>query len=311
MEVIVMRNPMVLVVLFIALVAVSCGEGEDHSSLSATESYSGFIAASEFVVGQNRFPFILVTIDGATLEGADVRVAFSRMEGETETPYSESNARWLSIPENTVHVHPDGDEHLHLDFRGIYVVDPIDFPQEGVWVASFDAWSLDGERLNVSEGAGFRVAAIPGAPDVGETVPATENLTIHDVDSFAKISTRQVERDELHNVSVAQALDAGEPFVVVIASPQFCVSAMCGPVIETVDAARVQLARTIEFIHIEPWDLTAAREQGQLVPRSIVAEWSLPSEPWTYVIGADGRVVKRFEGLVSVDEIVAAVELLF
>ena len=302
-----MRNPMVLVVLFIALVAVSCGEGEDHSLPSATEVYSGFIAASEFVVGQNRFPFLLVAIDGATLEGADVRVSFSRVEGETETRYSEANARWLSIPDNAVHVHPDGDEHIHLDFRGIYVVDATDFPQEGVWLASFDV-SLDGERLGVVERAGFRVAATPGAPGVGETVHATENLTIHDVDSFAEISTRQVERDELHNVSVAQALNAGEPFVVVIASPQFCASAMCGPVIETVDAARVQLARAIEFIHIEPWDLTAAREQGQLVPAPIVAEWSLPTEPWTYVIGADGRVVKRFEGLVSVDEIVAAVE---
>lgn len=300
-----MRSPLVLVALLVTLVAVSCGDSEDQSSPSG-KAYSGFVAAAEFVAGENRFPFALVDVDGATLEGADVRVAFSRMEGDTETLFAEADARWLSIPDNTVHVHPDGDEHLHLDFRGIYVVDTVDLPQEGVWVASFDA-SLSGEPINVVQRAGFRVATTFGAPGVGELVPATENLTIRDV-PFAELSTRQVERDELHNVSVAQALDAGRPFVVVIASPQFCVSAMCGPVTETVDSARTELGGAIEFIHIEPWDLTAAREQGQLVPGPIIAEWGLPSEPWTFVIGSDGRVAKRFEGLVSVAEIVAAVE---
>ena len=302
-----MRSPLVLVVLVVALVAVSCGGGEDPSPTSVADSYSGVIAATEFVVGPNRFPFGLLAVDGAMLEGAAVRVSFSQMEGETEVTYAEAAARWLTIPDNTVHVHPDGEDHLHLDFRGIYVVDEVEFAQEGVWVASFDAL-VGGNQVPAVQEAGFRVLATPGAPGVGETVPATENLTIHDVKSFAEISTRQVEHDEVHNVSVAQALDAGEPFVVVFASPQFCVSAMCGPVTETLEAARIELGEAIEFIHIEPWDLPAAREQGQLVPAPVTLEWRLPTEPWTFVVGADGRVVKRFEGLVTVDEVVAAVE---
>lgn len=301
-----MRSPLVLVVLVVVLMAVSCG-GEDDSPSAQDVSYSGFVAASEFVVGDNRFPFALLSIEGAMLEGAAVHVTFSRIEGETEVPYAEGTAKWLTIPDNTLHTHSDGEEHLHLDFRGIYVVDEVDLPLEGVWVASFDAL-LGGNQVPVVEPAGFRVAATSGAPGVGEIVPATENLTIHDVDSFTDISTRQVERDELHNVSVAQALAAGEPFVVVFASPQFCVSAMCGPVTETLDAARVELGEAVEFIHIEPWGLRLARDQGQLVPAPAILEWGLPTEPWTFVIGADGRVAKRFEGLVTVDEVVAAVK---
>ncbi len=302
-----MRSPVVLVALFVALVAVACGGGNEDQTPSPDAYFSGLVVASEFVVGPNRFPFALLSIDGAMLEGAAVQVTFSRVEGETEVSYAEGTAKWLTIPDNTLHTHPDGEEHLHLDFRGIYVVDEVDLPLEGVWVASFDAL-VDGNQALVVERAGFRVAATPGAPGVGELVPATENLTIHDVASFAEISTRQVERDELHNVSVAQALAAGEPFVVVFASPQFCVSAMCGPVTETVDAARVELGGAIEFIHIEPWDLRLARDQGQLVPAPVILEWGLPTEPWTFVVGPDGRVVKRFEGLVTVDEVVAAVE---
>jgi peroxiredoxin len=36
-------------------------------------------------------------------------------------------------------------------------------------------------------------------------------------------------------------------------------------------------------------------------------EWGLPSEPWTFLVGADGRIKAKFEGSVSVDELAAAV----
>jgi len=303
----VMQRLLVLIVLFVSLVAVACVAGKEPPPISTINSYSGFVVASEFVVGPNRFPFTLVSVDGDALEGAAVRVSFSRVEGETEVLYAEATARWLTIPDNTVHVHPDGQDHLHLYFRGIYVIDEVDFSQEGSWVASFDAL-ISGNQVPVVEEAGFRVVTTPRAPGVGERVPATENLTIHQVESFAELSTRQVERDEMHNVSVAQALDAGQPFVVFFASPLFCISAMCGPVIETLDAARIKLGEKIEFIHIEPWDLDATSEQGQPVPAPVTIEWRLPSEPWTFVVDANGRVLKRFEGLVTVDEIIAAVK---
>jgi glutathione peroxidase-family protein len=34
-----------------------------------------------------------------------------------------------------------------------------------------------------------------------------------------------------------------------------------------------------------------------------VQEWGLRTEPWTFAVGRDGRVVKRFEGAVSVHEL--------
>jgi peroxiredoxin len=39
-------------------------------------------------------------------------------------------------------------------------------------------------------------------------------------------------------------------------------------------------------------------------------EWGLQSEPWTFVVGADGRVKDKFEGSVSVTELSAAVRRL-
>ena len=36
-------------------------------------------------------------------------------------------------------------------------------------------------------------------------------------------------------------------------------------------------------------------------------EWGLRTEPWTYVVGRNGRIVERFEGVVSVHELDEAV----
>ena len=155
--------------------------------------------------------------------------------------------------------------------------------------------------------AAFEVKAGPTAPGVGERVPPTENLTIHDVASFADLSSRAVE-DDMHELSVAQALEGGRPFVVVCASPAFCVSAMCGPVTDTIAGVHDRFRGRADFIHIEPWDLAVARAEGRLVAGPAMDEWRLPTEPWTFVVGADGRVVKRFEGLVTGDEVAAALE---
>ena len=36
-------------------------------------------------------------------------------------------------------------------------------------------------------------------------------------------------------------------------------------------------------------------------------EWNLPTEPWTFLVNANGIIVARFEGSVSVEELEAAV----
>jgi hypothetical protein len=36
-------------------------------------------------------------------------------------------------------------------------------------------------------------------------------------------------------------------------------------------------------------------------------EWKLPTEPWTFLVGADGKIAARFEGTVSVNELEQAV----
>ena len=108
----------------------------------------------------------------------------------------------------------------------------------------------------------------------------------------------------LYTTSVAQALAAHEPFVVTFATPKFCTSRTCGPVVDVVSHVRKQLAGSdVRFMHVEVYaDNDPARGYNRWMRR-----WGLQSEPWVFLVGRDGRIKAKFEGAVSAGEVLAAV----
>ena len=269
--------------------------------------FAGTIVASDFAVGINRVPFVLTNVDGERLAGARVRVRFVALDDEGAGPQAEADATYYEIRGVTPHEHEDGFTHDHQELRGFYVVRAVALDRPGVWEARFTV--VSDPAMEIPSGAPFLVRETPRAPGVGERAPATESLTLAEVAAFADLSTRNVETDRLHDLSVASALAQRRPLVVVFASPRFCVSAVCGPVVDVVEQVQTIFGGQASFIHIEPWDLSAAREEGRLVAAPAMDEWRLPSEPWTFVVGVDGRVVARFEGLVAGPEIERAILL--
>jgi hypothetical protein len=108
----------------------------------------------------------------------------------------------------------------------------------------------------------------------------------------------------LYRHSIAESLAAGAPFVVTFATPKFCTSRTCGPVVDVVDAVRREFAgRGLRFIHVEIYE---GNDPTQGYNRWM-REWKLTTEPWVFVVGRDGRVAERFEGAVSLRELGAAV----
>jgi hypothetical protein len=62
----------------------------------------------------------------------------------------------------------------------------------------------------------------------------------------------------------------------------------------------------IRFIHVEIYeDNDPTKGENRWV-----REWKLPSEPWVFLVGGDGKIAARFEGTVSVRELDAAVRRL-
>ena len=283
-------------VLLVGLLAPSCSDSPPSPS-----AYSGVLAATEFVVGENRFPFGIINVDGAELREASVQVRFHSLAEGTAPLEAEGTAQWREVVGTTPHVHADGTVHQHLEVRGVYVVDSVKLEAPGIWNAEFTASTSSGAPVLVN-GLALEVTAVSTAPNVGDMVPASVVPTVREGAKFADLSSHQTADDHMHDYSVAQALTLKRPFVVLFSSPMFCVSRMCGPVTDMAAAVYQRHKGSVVFVHIEAWDLRIARSEGRLVPVEAMVQWKLPSEPWLFVVDAQGKVASRFEGLVSAEE---------
>lgn len=111
-----------------------------------------------------------------------------------------------------------------------------------------------------------------------------------------------------YRTSIRQAVEAAIPFVVVFGSPRHCSSAGCAHMLDV--AKRVAAGTTeLTFIHVELYRDPESEAPERLDPA--VGEWGLPSEPWLYVVGADGIVTARYELAVTQDELEGAIQALY
>ena len=142
------------------------------------------------------------------------------------------------------------------------------------------------------------------APDIGDPAIASDTPTLETA-TLAELSTARTPVAALYPHSIADALADRAPFVLVFATPKYCTSRTCGPVVDVVDTVRRDHADSeVRFIHVEIYeDNDPAKGENRWV-----REWKLPSEPWVFVVGADGKIRDRFEGTVSVRELEKSVQ---
>ena len=151
----------------------------------------------------------------------------------------------------------------------------------------------------------LEVVADDSVPEVGERSPPSQTPTLASVHGKAsKLTTRVPPDTTLLRYSVADSLRARLPFVVTFATPKFCASRLCGPVVDVVEHVADEFrARRVRFIHVEVFeDNDPTRGYNRWM-----REWNLDTEPWTFVVDRRGRIAARFEGTVSTRELENAV----
>jgi hypothetical protein len=186
------------------------------------------------------------------------------------------------------------------DVVGLYLVRAT-FDEEGTW------WvRLRPEGLGPTQQAAFTVSRADVVPGVGDLAPAVETSTLAD-HSLEEISSDDEPDPDLYELSLDAALSNGRPTVVVFATPAFCVSQTCGPMLDQVKAVATAHPDA-NFLHVEIYEnLDATRAEDLIIVPAVIA-WGLPSEPWVFVIDAEGIVVARFEGAMMTSELDAALE---
>ncbi len=191
---------------------------------------------------------------------------------------------------------PGGDSHEHAEnteVADIYVV-RHDFDTPGVWEA---ALVFDGGKGNEV----FQILEESPSPMVGQEAIASKSPTTDDHRDVDPICTRDPVCS-LHDITIADAISAGKPAVIIFGTPRYCESRTCGPVVDYVEAAQKKYGDDASFIHVEVWkNDEVVGQQGGDAPA--FAEWKLGTEPWIYFIGADGKVRDRWLGAAGPDEI--------
>jgi hypothetical protein len=280
--------------------------GATHRDEAAgTEALQVLITTSELVVGENRFAFGLLKND-TLLQDARVVVRIYDLRDEPPRLIAEVPARYhrLEVVEagKRVHIHPDGTRHVHdgpTDVLGVYVAH-LRFGRPGPWGVEV----LARQGPDPAEAARFTVQTLeaPRAPMPGTPAPRSRNLVAGDVSDLRTIDSSEPPDPRLHQHRIADAIARGTPQVIVFATPKYCTSRVCGPVVDVVRTLIPIYGDRVVFIHQEIW------QAGTQTFSPTVEEWNLRSEPWIFVVDGGGTVRARFEGLTTRREIEAALQ---
>jgi hypothetical protein len=269
-----------------------------------TGTLQALITTSELVVGQNRFAFGLLKhhklLDDAdvVVRVYDIRDREAQFKAETRATYHR-----LEVVEqgHQIHIHPDGTRHTHngvTDVQGIYVA-PVTLERPGPWGLEILAQQGDGpvEAIRLSVNA----LAISRTPMPGTPAPRSRNLIASDVGDLRRIDSSEPPDPRLHHTRIADAIKQGKPQVIVFATPKYCTSRVCGPVVDVVRMLIPTYGDRVVFIHQEIWQTGPSQTFAPTVE-----EWHLQSEPWIFVVDGQGMIRAKFEGLTTRRELEAA-----
>lgn len=277
-------------------------EGRTIEEVFASEPESEYVvspAGLTFERGTNRYAFGVFELDGTPVDDAEVALYFAKspnspVQGplpatvgslETKPAYRAKGAGAPGEP------------------RSYYRVDGVEFDRSGPWLAIAIVNADDGPQATRLPSP--VVGKFPLVAAVGSKAPVISTPTADSVGGdLSKIDTRQPP-STLHGTDF-QDVVGKKPVVLVFATPAFCQSRVCGPVVDATEQVKDEVGDGVEFIHMEIYE---DNDPGKGF-RPQVQAFGLPTEPWVFLIGSDGRIEERLEGAFGVEELSAAVERL-
>ena len=257
------------------------------------------VVSSELAVGANRFLFSLVDAQNRLIAAPNVsaRVRFYDLAADPQKPVSDGTARFIWAVQGE---------------RGLYAV-PVSFRRAGDWGAEVSARQPG--KPERSTRVVFSVRERASSPAVGAAAPRSESPVARSGEEIRRISTDHRPDPDFYRLSIAQAVASRKPSVIAFATPLFCRTRTCGPTLDVVKEVARRFKGRVNFVHVEPYRLRfeggALQPEldsgGQPQPVPAVTEWGLVTEPYVFVVGASGTVRAKFEGVVSDEELTAAI----
>ncbi|MGB0119625.1 MAG: hypothetical protein WBP55_01575 [Solirubrobacterales bacterium] len=254
-------------------------------------------AASAFEVGKNRYPFGVFEVDGAQVDDAEVALYFAK--SPTSPVEGPIPARVDSL--ETKPAFRSKGVTGPGEATTVYVADDVNFDRNGPWLAMAVIEGEDGSEA--SRLPSPTVGQFPNVAAVSDKAPVISTPTAASVGGdLASIDTRQPP-SSMHDADFKDVVGK-EPIVLTFATPALCQSRVCGPVTDVNEQVKAEVGDGVQFLHMEIYNDNDPSKglRPQLGP------YGLQTEPWTFLIGKDGKIKQRIEGAYGVEELTAAVE---
>lgn len=236
-------------------------------------------AQPELVVGTSRYSFGLLDPSGKPLTDAEVTLYAG--PDPAGRPQATVPATWLQggVAEKAIYV-----AQVPFTKAGPYFVAAVAKTKEGA---------------TIKGGVQVQVAATSASPVPGQRAISVPTPTTARPDGADPLCSRKPVC-AMHEVSLDAALASGKPVVVTFSAPSFCATETCGPVVDIVELQMKRDGGAVTFVHVEAY----RKEGSELAPA--LKSWKFATEPWTYVVDAQGVVAERLAGAIGAEELTAA-----
>ena len=284
-----------------------------HVEVNRDAPFLPVLANTDLAAGANRLSFTVQDADGISRAGLRVAVKLYNLDADPDTPVGQQFARFIDYgavtPVPAAHRHTEGSslsDNARYVGAGVYVV-PAFFSAPGDWGIEFLISESDDSppvpvlfRLHVRERA--------AAPQVGEQAAPVATRTLLSEPDIHRLTSDLVPEPGLYQQSLDDALQGGLPIILIFSTPAYCHSRTCGPSLAVVKSIWREYVPRVTAIHVEVFENPQEPDALREAPAFIA--WCLPSEPWIFLIGADGRIVARYEGTITAEELRADVRML-
>jgi hypothetical protein len=253
---------------------------------SMTAGPEAGLAGQVYTVGRNRLAFGVIDPAGSFVYGKTAVYVARTPDARAKGPFpAPADVLVTDAPFRSRQAASETDL-----FAAVYAAD-VPFDKAGTWSV-----------LTVTQSGGGLVAApaqvkvkregADAIPAPGEPAPKVETDTVASAKGDEEaIDTRIPTAPELHEKSFADVVGT-KPVALLFATPQLCQSRVCGPVTDIALQMKAKYGDRMEFIHQEVY-VDNDPNKGLREP---LRRFNLPTEPWLFVVGRDGKVTSRMEG---------------
>ena len=171
------------------------------------------------------------------------------------------------------------------------------FAETGIWSITTE---LDGSTSSQS----FQVQAPDTVPllQIGHAMAPVQSPTVDDARGVDPICTH-VPPCPLHTRTITQAIAAAAPIALLISTPQFCQTGVCGPVLDMLLELQAEFPQ-VQFLHTEVYnDPNNGGDPAAKGVTETVSAYGLSFEPSLFIADAGAVIRTRLDNIFDRNEL--------